>query len=272
MMDKIAKLIKGPGKYLPLFPKILLQHLCFLFRGSSFFMQGQMDINPRSRWYNPEFVRMTGGYGLTGEKNGKREIVDMEPWDTTRRDMLVLLIRTVLQNRVEGDFAELGVYRGSSAKVIHYYAPEKRLYLFDTFEGFHRTDVLAEKRQTGMSVSDHHGFTGTSLEQVSQYIKPKNGNVLFYPGYFPKSIPEGFERYRFAFVHLDVDLYEPTYKGLQFFYPRLSTDGIMVVHDYNAWPGVRMAVDDYFLNKKESPIPMPDKSGSALIMKQKDTD
>ena len=33
-----------------------------------------------------------------------------------------------------------------------------------------------------------------------------------------------------------------------------------------------MAVDDYFLNKKGSPIPMPDKSGSALIMKQKDTD
>ena len=269
MGDKIVKLIKDPKKYLPLIPKILQQHLCFLFRGSAFFMQGQMDINPRSRWYNPNFVNMTGGYFLFNEDNGEREIVDLEPWDTTRRDMLVLLVRTILQYKIEGDFAELGVYRGYSAKVFHYYIPERKLHLFDTFEGFNGTDILDEEQRTGMSVSDHHGYSDANLEQVKNYIMPKNDNVIFYRGYFPDSIPEGFDSRRFAFVHLDADLYEPTLSGLNFFYPRLSPGGFLVVHDYNAWPGVRKAVDEFFQNKIEIPVPMPDKSGSALIIRQK---
>ena len=72
----------------------------------------------------------------------------------------------------------------------------------------------------------------------------------------------------FSFVHLDADLFEPTKNGLEFFYPRVSSEGIILIHDYNAWPGCRKAVDEFFFLKKESPIPMPDKSGSAIIVKQ----
>jgi len=71
-----------------------------------------------------------------------------------------------------------------------------------------------------------------------------------------------------VFVHLDADLYDPTLSGLRFFYPRLSKRGILLVHDYNAWPGARRAVDEFFSALPELPIPMPDKSGSALIVKQ----
>ena len=71
-----------------------------------------------------------------------------------------------------------------------------------------------------------------------------------------------------AFVHIDPDLYEPTKEGLILFYPLLSQGGIMLIHDYNAWPGARKAVDEFFLDKNEYVIPMPDKSGSAIIVKQ----
>jgi hypothetical protein len=44
--------------------------------------------------------------------------------------------------------------------------------------------------------------------------------------------------------------------------------GQFFLHDYNTWPGARKAVDDFFVDKIETPIPMPDKSGSAVILKQ----
>jgi len=89
-----------------------------------------------------------------------------------------------------------------------------------------------------------------------------------FQGYFPDSVDKKLEQTTFAFVHLDADLYEPTRNGLEFFYPRVSSGGIILIHDYNAWPGCRKAVDKFFRIKKEFPIAMPDKSGSAIIVKQ----
>jgi O-methyltransferase len=55
--------------------------------------------------------------------------------------------------------------------------------------------------------------------------------------------------------------------GLQYFYPRMERGGFILVHDFNAWLGARGAVMEFFSGKPELPIPMPDKSGSALIQR-----
>jgi O-methyltransferase len=100
---------------------------------------------------------------------------------------------------------------------------------------------------------------------VKSVIAPSNERVHFIEGYFPDSLPEHVKNRTFAFVHLDADLYEPSLAGLRFFYPRMAHHGIIVVHDYNAWPGARLAVDEYMADKPELVISMPDKSGSAII-------
>lgn len=246
--------------------KSILKKFTPLLRNTAFFMQGQMDISPRSRWYNRELVEETGGFFPLDSRNG-RQICDLEPWDCTRRDMLVLLLRTVIEQGIKGNMAELGVYKGSTARLIHHYLPEKNLHLFDTFEGFTDRSVAAEKEYTDFTTKGHK-FSDTSLEGVQRYIGQVNDNVHYYPGYFPDSIPPGFDELRFAFVSLDADLFEPTLEGLKFFYPRMSTRGVLIVHDYNAWIGARKAVDEFFSDKPEMPVPMPDKSGSALIIKQ----
>lgn len=266
MLRVIVRCIREPGRYLPLAIKIAQQPLCYLFQHRAFFLQGQMDMHPCSRWHSRNFAAATGGYLLPGDGES-REVGELEPWDTTRRDMLVLLLRTILEKKVEGDFAEVGVYKGSTAKLFHHYAPEKVLHLFDTFEGFTAKGAQAELHETGLSVA-HSTFSDTSLDEVRLRIAPCNENVRFYKGLFPQSIPEGFGAQRFAFVHLDADLYEPIIKGLEFFYPLMEKNGMIVVHDYNAWPGARRAVDEFFRDKPELPVPMPDKSGSALIVKQ----
>jgi O-methyltransferase len=245
-----------------------LAKACRLVSRSSVYLQCKMDIHPRSWWHNPEFVAGTGGFFVANDPT-KRTIEDLlDPWDNVRRDMIVLLMREITERQVPGDLAELGVYRGSTARLIHHYLPERKFYLFDTFAGFDERDVKAEQTKSGRK-TDAGGFVQTSLERARNHIAPLNDNVQFFPGYFPQSAPEFLRERKFALVNLDADLYEPTFAGLNFFYDRLSPGGFILVHDFNSWAGSRKAIRDFFRDKPETPIPMPDKSGSALIAKMR---
>ena len=264
-MTKVGKILCNPKHYGQRALKLLLWRLSAILGDAQFFLQGQMDINTKSLWHNPEFVSRTGGY-LINNDGTRRVICPLDPWDNTRRDMLVLLLRTIVEKNIEGDMVEVGVYKGLTARLIHNYVPDRNLFLFDTFEGFTDRGTREELSATGSHVS-HACFSDTSLEYVKNIVAPLNEAVHFIKGYFPDSIPEYFEKKKFAFVHLDADLYEPILAGLKFFYPRMSCHGTIVVHDYNAWPGARLAVDEFMRDKPELVIPMPDKSGSAVINK-----
>lgn len=264
MIRQLQKLVRDPRKYIPVLGTVPLQMLCPIFQNRSFYLQGQMDIHPKARWRST-LRTSTGGFFPKSGRNGRR-ICNLDPHDNARRDMLVLLLRTVVETGIAGSFAELGVYKGRTARLIHHYAPERRLHLFDTFAGFTERVTATELEKTGFEVPASQ-FGDTSVEGVRRYIRQKNDNVVFHAGFFPESVPPELAGETFAFVHLDADLYEPTLEGLKFFYPRLSHHGFIVVHDYNSWPGARLAVDGFFADKREMPIPMPDKSGSALILK-----
>ena len=231
-----------------------------------YFLQGRMDIDPYSSWHNPEFTKEFGGFLPKATDKDRRNIVDTCSYDLVRRDLIILLLRTIIENEVKGEIAELGVYKGETARLIHHYLPERFLNLFDTFEEFVKNDILKENDQIRNSESVNH-FKDTSIDSVLSFIDSKNSNVRVFQGYFPDSVDKKLEHTTFAFVHLDADLYEPTRNGLEFFYPRVSSGGIILIHDYNAWPGCRKAVDEFFRTKKEFPIAMPDKSGSAIVIK-----
>lgn len=254
-----------------LFKKLKRGHL-FIFKKTSslfcdapFYIQGQMDIHPKSAWFEQNFVNQTGGFFVNSDFV-KRKIINLDPWDNTRRDMIVLFLRHIVENKIQGDLAEVGVYKGATAKLIHHYMPEKLFHLFDTFEGFTDKGREKELQNTGHQ-TEANQFADVSMDDVRKNIYPQNSNVVLYKGYFPESAPDIIYGKKFSFVHLDADLYDPIKSGLDFFYPRMAKNGIILVHDYNAWPGARKAVDEFFINRAEMPIPMPDKSGSAVIVK-----
>jgi O-methyltransferase len=244
----------------------LLLRAAPLFAERAFFLQGQMDIHPKSRWHRTDFVARNGGFFLKDDPV-ERRIASFDSYDLVRRDMLVLLCRSLLTRDVAGDFAELGVYKGMTARLLHYYAPDRMLHLFDTFAGFDERDVAAERSATGLAATTQQ-FSDTDLDAVRRYVAPLNDNVRFYAGFFPATATTDVQTRTFALVHLDADLYEPILAGLQFFYPRVRNGGFIVVHDYNAWAGSRQAVEEFMADKPEVVVPMPDKSGSALIVKQ----
>lgn len=225
-------------------------------------LQSFMDINPASSWHSPEFVASFGGFHPPGEQ---RSLSRLHAGDRVRADMLLLLLREITVKQVPGSLAELGVHRGESARLIHHYCPERKLFLFDTFSGFNASDLANESVKIGYN--QRQQFADTDVALVLETIAPKNANVLPIIGWFPASITPEVRSSPFAFVHLDADLEAPIAAGLDFFWPRLSRGGYVVVHDYNAWPGARLAVDRFLDGHRVASVPMPDKSGSVVLVK-----
>lgn len=175
----------------------------------------------------------------------------------------------IVKEGVTGDFAELGVYKGATASLLAAYA--RRLgstaYLLDTFEGFDRKDLDGPDADI-----DAQSFADTSLAAVKAFVG--EANVKYLQGHFPETAAELPEPGRYCLVHLDCDLYAPTASALAYFYPRLAPGGFLIVHDYSSlhWRGVEMAVDEFFLDKPECPLPLPDGCGSVAIRKHRARD
>ena len=180
--------------------------------------------------------------------------------DLPRFYALLLNVARVLKEDISGDFAEVGVYKGNTASILAQAAREsgRRLFLFDTFSGFDAADL-------GNAASN--AFTDTSLEAVKSFVG--TDGVEYVVGRFPDSLPQAGVSERFAIVHLDCDLYQPTAAGLAYFYPRLSAGGLLILHDYSSgrWPGCTQAIDEFLKDKPERPVLMPDKSGTAIVIK-----
>lgn len=163
----------------------------------------------------------------------------------------------IKENSVWGGIAECGVFRGDSAKFLNYFFPDRKLYLFDTFEGFSSQDVESEKTVNDQFETSQFAvegiFTNTSIDFVMKKMKYPE-KVIVKQGYFPDSAG-GLEE-EFCFVNLDMDLYVPMLEGLRFFWDKMRKHGCILLHDYfrDDLPGVREAVKVF---EKERKILIP---------------
>jgi len=177
-----------------------------------------------------------------------------------------IMVERLKKENVPGDFAELGVYKGESARILHQMDPGRKFHLFDTFEGFPVRDLSRETGEAATYTSIN--FADTSVSKVLQKVDG-NQNIVVHKGYFPDTT-SGMEDNRFAMVNMDCDLYNPTKAGLEFFYPRLSPGGFILVHDYNLkWEGIVRAVDEFVQKIPDSYFILPDMEGTAVIIKGK---
>lgn len=161
---------------------------------------------------------------------------------------------------VDGDFAEAGCYEGGTAFLLCQVARDdgRPVHLFDSFEGL---------SSPGSGDGDH--WSAGDL-QTSRTVLEENlarfTDVRVYEGWIPDRFPEISER-RFAFVHVDVDLEQPTRDSLEFFYPRMSAGGIIVLddHGFETCPGARVAALEFCADKREPLVELA--SGQGLIVR-----
>ena len=178
--------------------------------------------------------------------------------DYVRLATLELLCRRL--GEVPGAAAELGVYRGFFARCINRLLPERKLYLFDSFEGFAEDACAADSFQAA--------HRNTAIDKVLA-IMPHPDSVTVKPGFFPASL-EGLEE-RFCLVSLDVDFYQATLDGLRYFWPRLEKGGYLMLHDWGSpkLPGVAKALADYEaeIGCKIPAMPLCDVGGTLVLCK-----
>lgn len=170
-----------------------------------------------------------------------------EGMNADRRWMLSQLLRLV--EEVPGDTAECGVFRGAGSYLIcranrAQARRGRRHFAFDSFEGLSAPSPLDGGHW-------RRGDLACSAEEVRRNLAEFSA-VSLLPGWIPGRFPEVAER-RFAFVHIDVDLHEPTRESLAFFYPRMSEGGVVLCDDYGftTCPGATRAVEDFLADRPE---------------------
>ena len=172
---------------------------------------------------------------------------------------LFQIINYISKKKYYQNFAECGCWNGHSsyciAKILEKNNFNKQFYIFDSFElGLsaktekdkinlkYKQNVNEEKKQKKYFFSNYNKVI--DLLKKFYFIKIYKGWI---PDIFNSKIND-----KFSFIHIDLDLYEPTLKSLNFFYPKLIIGGIIVCDDYNIsdFPGAKKAIDEFLhLNK-----------------------
>ncbi len=166
---------------------------------------------------------------------------------------------------LDGDFAECGVYKGGTAFLIALNMKansknHKELHLFDTYSG------MPEAANEDQSHHKKGDYNDTSSEAVKNYLK-EFPFVILHPGLIPKTF-DSVKSKKFAFVHIDVDIYQSIKDCCEFFYERMTKGGIMIFDDYGFQGyelAAKKAVDDFFIEKSEIPITL--RNGQCLVLK-----
>jgi hypothetical protein len=158
---------------------------------------------------------------------------------------------------LDGWIAECGCWKGLSSFMMCRYALDRDprysgegFHIFDSFEGLSNPgeeDVIKDEAVDRWERGVNHpaGTYAAPLDHVRRVLADFP-HIEYHKGWLPESlqgIPEG----QYRFVHIDVDLFEPTKGALEYFYPRLVPGGMLMCDDYGSlyWPGARKAIDDY---------------------------
>ena len=201
-------------------------------------------------WKNEEFTQYLDRFG------------ELRVLNTDRKWMVHQLLRLVAH--LPGDTAECVVFHGATSYLIccaneKSQAGDKTHHLFDSFEG------LSEPGPAD-GVHWSKGDLKCGVEHVRRALSDF-AKLSFHPGWIPDRFRDVDDR-KFSFVHIDVDLADPTRESLAFFYSRMVPAGIIVCDDYgqSTSPGATQAVDRFLADKPEKMLMLPD-GGGFLIAK-----
>ena len=165
---------------------------------------------------------------------------------------------------VKGDVVECGVFKGASLirlltfRDLYENSKKRKVYGFDAFGKFPRPknkNILTKKTDTKFAKNhDTKIGIGISIQKLKHYINKKNiSNYQLIKGDVNKTVPEFIKKnkkIKIALLHLDLDIYEPTFNVLNYLYKYVVRNGIILLDDYSHIKGATKAVNDFFKNKK----------------------
>ena len=187
-----------------------------------------------------------------------------EKYDNPYKQLRFYSLQNVFQNtldkNINGAIAECGVWKGHSAYILSTLLKEskqeKEFYIFDSFEGGLSDKVDEDKNQRYNLSQKQINAEKLSFSSTEEQVKSTLSTfyaIRYFKGWIPDRFPEVATK-EFSFVHIDVDLYQPTLDSLNFFYPLLNKGGAIVIDDYgiSQFPGARKAVEEFLTKNNPS--------------------
>jgi O-methyltransferase len=206
-------------------------------------------------------------------------VSEIPPQKALRRPLASYFLARYFLHAMEldGAYAECGVFSGASALFLCRAAQTRRagyagegLHLIDSFEGISQPvgeDGFDAHGRDGSVIRTNmpRGTLSVPIDVVKSTMRDFPGTSI-HQGWIP-GVFGGLPETRWAFVHIDVDLYEPTRDCLEYFYPRLCDGGVIVCDDYVApfFPGAQRAWDQ-FCERNDLPFIVLD-TGQSVILK-----
>lgn len=196
-------------------------------------------------------------------------ITQTKPYTLTTPERIASLVNAVnyvVENNIEGDIVECGVWKGGSsmaamAALIHKKDITREIYLYDTYEGMSApteedkvfTGTSAEAMLESSDVNDSTSvWCYSSIEEVKANVATINyptQKLHFVKGKVEDTIPQTIPT-KIAVLRLDTDWYQSTKHELEHLYPLLVSGGVLIIDDYGHWEGARKAVDEYIAKHK----------------------
>jgi hypothetical protein len=170
---------------------------------------------------------------------------------------------------VKGSIVECGVFRGASfmtfAQLSAALEPNnltRRIYGFDTFDGFPSVTDADSPQVTGATIGD---LASDSYAELSELLDVYDSDrflghihkAMLVRGDVEQTIPKFVEdnpHLLVSMLFLDMDLYEPTRVALQHLVPRMPKGAILAFDELDnpIWPGETKAVlDEMGINSLE---------------------
>ena len=160
---------------------------------------------------------------------------------------------------LQGDIVECGVAAGAQVAAMYRGCPNKKIWLFDSFEGI----PLAGEHDTsqpGIGEFNHDvkgnllissGITVHGINEVRNNFKNwgvNDSDFNYVIGWFENTIPvNNIEK--IAVLRLDGDLYNSTKVCLEWLFPKVVKGGWVIIDDYGL-DGCKKATDEYFINNE----------------------
>lgn len=169
---------------------------------------------------------------------------------------------------VEGDYVEVGVFKGLSAQVALTYMKRagiaRKVYLLDTYEGF-----TYEAARSSADAAWAGEGTETSMALVEKRLQAFDNKELIRTNIVDNPVPDRIARV--ALCNIDVDLYEAVLASLRKFAPLVVKGGIMIVEDQGHTPymgGAYLALDEFLRSDAgRAFLPIQMGSGQAFLVR-----
>jgi len=160
---------------------------------------------------------------------------------------------------VPGDFVELGTWFGILAQVLVRNGDlpdDKRMFLVDAYG------------QAGFQMQGVHKKSDY-VDDIYDIVKRRfesSPNVVLVRGIVPEILTE-IPTDSVSFLMIDMNSGRPERLGLEFFWDKISTGGVIYFDDYGQdFPELRLEVEDFLKDKIEKLMVFP--SGQAILIKK----